>query len=203
MTDVRIFQGAMAVMLAIMAGLIVRSNLSHQAERETPPLSVYAQSAQLVPLVGALPPPRPGEPVPDPAHGPADVVRFQLEALRANNASDEGIVTCFRFASPQNQEQTGPLGRFTQIVKSPIYRPMLDYERADYAPIEVDRGNARQLVTLHDAEGHTATFVFLLAIQQHPAVRRCWMTEAVYRLPGPDDLPPAGAPPPESDGTRI
>ena len=50
--------------------------------------------------------------VPDPALTPEQVVRIQLEALRNNDAGDRGIAVAFRFASPGNRQNTGPLPRF-------------------------------------------------------------------------------------------
>jgi hypothetical protein len=65
---------------------------------------------------------RGAELAPDPALDPADAVRVQVQALAENGADDAGIALTFRFASPDNRRQTGPLGRFVAMVKGPVYR---------------------------------------------------------------------------------
>ena len=62
--------------------------------------------------------------VPDPALSPGDVVRIQLEALRRNDEQDRGIAVAFRFASPANRTNTGPLSRFIAMIKEagPLHR---------------------------------------------------------------------------------
>lgn len=65
---------------------------------------------------------RGAELAPDPALDPADAVRIQVQALAENGADDAGIALTFRFASPDNRRQTGPLERFVAMVKGPVYR---------------------------------------------------------------------------------
>ena len=87
-------------------------------------------------------------PTPNAQLTPDEVVRIQLEALRANDLADHGIEICFRFASPQNQANTGPVSRFGAMIKQGVYALMLDYEDASYGDVEVVAGHARQRVTL-------------------------------------------------------
>jgi hypothetical protein len=198
MNDVRIFKLGMGVILMVLAVIVVRHNLEGQRQRQALPLGQFNQPIPAPPL-DALPPPLPGEPVPGPELTPEEVVRAQLEALRRNDASDRGIATCFRFASPQNKSQTGPLPRFAQMVRTPVYQPMLEYASADYEPLERAGRQARQIVNLHNDAGETASFLFLLQRQQEPEVQDWWMTEGVIRVPPPDQRREA-APPGEGDG---
>jgi len=48
----------------------------------------------------------------------------QLEALQENDepSPDAGIKTAWDYAHPSNQSATGPLDRFTRMLKSPAYR---------------------------------------------------------------------------------
>lgn len=69
-------------------------------------------------------------PDPDPRLSPADVVRIQLESLRTNGLSDNGIDTTYRFASPSNKKVTGPYARFAQMTEAVIVKP--DEEAPDY-----------------------------------------------------------------------
>jgi hypothetical protein len=115
---------------------------------------------------------------PTPTLTPEQVVRIQLEALRGNDATDEGIALCYLFASPNNKSFTGPLPRFTRMIEESTYSLMLSYRQAAYETMEVMGQAARQKVTLY-GDGQAMTFTFYLAKQDHQACRGCWMTEAV------------------------
>ena len=117
-------------------------------------------------------------PTPDPALAPDQIVRIQLQALRENNDADDGIAVCFRFASPNNQSNTGPVDRFGQMIKMGPYRLMLDYYDAHYAEIEIRNNKARQLVTLKGTR-ETITYAFYLSRQILENCNGCWMTDAV------------------------
>ncbi len=123
------------------------------------------------------------ESAPSPELDPGEVVRIQLNALRANNASDEGIAVAFRFASPRNKASTGPLPRFIHMIKAGPYRLMLEYERASYTPTRVEGNRAVQRVTLVGAR-QIRSYDFLLQRQTAPPCDGCWMTEAVMVVPG-------------------
>jgi hypothetical protein len=146
-------------------------------------------------LLGApLLPPRPAatpSPTPDPRYSAADVVGIILDALQHNDTPtpDHGIATTFAFASPENQRATGPLERFTLLVKNPEYRPMLGFRRARRDPITVSGGRARQRVVITDADGHEIVYIFQLSRQESGTYARCWMTDGVLRV-GTPDLPP-------------
>lgn len=66
---------------------------------------------------------------PDPAMTPEEVVTIQLTALQTNNADrpDDGIEQTWVFAHPINKRMTGPLPRFTQMVKGPQYNMLLNH----------------------------------------------------------------------------
>lgn len=117
--------------------------------------------------------------VPSPDLSPDQVVKIQLEALKNNNRTDDGIEIVFRFASPANKRNTGPLTRFTQMIKTPTYRPMLNHLRAELDPIEITGDVARQRVTLIDATGNEIVYVFFLSKQTEGPCVGCWMTDAV------------------------
>lgn len=129
---------------------------------------------------------------PKPELKPEEVVQLVMTALQHNDtpSKDAGIATTFRFASPENKEMTGPLERFTQMVKGPMYAPMIGFESVEYLPIDVRGDLAQQFVRLVTAEGTEAYYVFRLRRVSEGDHKDCWMTDAVGRLPG--------APPPEA-----
>ena len=117
--------------------------------------------------------------VPDPALSPGDVVRIQLEALRHNDEQDRGIAVAFRFASPANRANTGPLSRFIAMIEEGPYALMLGFREAAYGPVETQTGRARQRVTLTGTR-ESVTYWFYLSRQSEPPYADCWMTDAVY-----------------------
>jgi len=106
-----------------------------------------------------------------------------MEAMRQNDepTADHGIAVAFRFASPSNRMQTGPLPRFALMVKNALYRPMLNFKTAEYAQPDSIDGRVRVNVCLLDSEGEAATFDFFLSQQVGGRYHGCWMTDAVVR----------------------
>ena len=123
-----------------------------------------------------------GDLVPAPAWSPGDVVRIQLEALRRNDERDRGIAVAFRFASPANRAQTGPLWRFARMIRDGPYALMLDFQAASYGPVEASGAQARQRVVLADATT-SVTYWFYLSRQTDAPYADCWMTDAVFIEP--------------------
>ena len=117
--------------------------------------------------------------VPEPALSPGDVVRIQLEALRHNDEQNRGIGVAFRFASPANRTNTGPLPRFVAMIKEGPYALMLSFVDVSYGPVETVAGRARQPVTLTGPRS-SITYWFYLSRQTERPYVDCWMTDAVY-----------------------
>lgn len=119
---------------------------------------------------------------------PQEVVSIVIEALRTNDADggDEGIATAFRFASPQNRSQTGPLARFTAMLKTG-YGDMLNHLANRRDPMRIDDGVALQAVWVTGTSGSETGYMFQLGKQKSGEFAGMWMTDAVYSLgPGED-----------------
>lgn len=119
---------------------------------------------------------------PTPRLSPQQVVQIQLQALRHSASADQGIEVCYRFASPANKADTGPLPRFTEMIEDGIYSLMLNYRQAAYETMEVLGAAARQRVTLY-GDGQAIIFTFYLSRQDDASCPNCWMTEAVTAEP--------------------
>jgi hypothetical protein len=119
---------------------------------------------------------------PGPELGPGRVVEIQIEALRHNDASDQGIAVAFRFASPANKANTGPVGRFARMLHVGPYRLMLERATVAYGPVEIRGDRARRRVTLLGRDGGFA-YEFRLSRQSGGDCRGCWMTDAVLAEP--------------------
>ena len=132
---------------------------------------------------------------PSPLLGPGQVIGLQLAALRHNDEpnEDDGIRTAFRFASPGNREVTGPIGVFIELVKNPLYAPLIDHQKADRGPVSVEGDTAQQLVRVVGPDGEEAAYLFQLGRQRGGEYDRCWMTEGVMRV----GEPPAAPEPPK------
>ena len=120
---------------------------------------------------------------PDPELSPEEVVRIQIEALQNNDEADSGIQITFRFASPANKQATGPLFRFAELVKNPIYSPMLNHKLAEYGPLEKDGDTAIQRVTIVEHDGSATVYLFSLSRQSEPPCQGCWLTDSVTVVP--------------------
>ncbi len=116
---------------------------------------------------------------PDPTLGPGEVVAAQLEALRHNDEADAGIEVAFRFASPGNQRNTGPLERFAGMIHDGPYELLLGFDSVHAQPVEIEGGGARQRVTVV-RDGAVGVYLFVLSKQSDGACNGCWMTDAVF-----------------------
>mgnify|MGYP003328799016 FL=1 len=59
---------------------------------------------------------------------PYDVVKIQLEALKNNDISDDGIKVTWLFAHPDNKKVTGPYERFRIMIYGQQYRQLLNHD---------------------------------------------------------------------------
>ena len=113
---------------------------------------------------------------------PEDVVAVVIQALANNDDPypDAGIETTFRFASPQNRANTGPLERFSQMVKRYPYRDMVDHRQSDLSEVVFVGENAYLVVKLIVQDGREVAYAFRLSRQSEGRYRGMWMTDAVW-----------------------
>ena len=116
---------------------------------------------------------------PEPELKPNDVVKLQLLAMQQNDDSDFGIEVSFRFASPSNKKQTGPLKRFIRLVRNPSYRPLLNHINATFLELNIEEDFAVQDVIITTSNGERIGYRFRLSIQKGPLYPGCWMTDSV------------------------
>lgn len=123
---------------------------------------------------------------PAPELTPGAVVRIQVEAMKRNDQPrrDAGIAVAFRFASPGNRQATGPLPRFTAMIRSG-YADLLGFQRAEYGEPQIRGDRAVQAVTLVQRDGRRVTYGFALSRQAGGPCDGCWMTDAVVERPEP------------------
>ena len=113
---------------------------------------------------------------------PEDVVRIVVDALADNDQpfANAGIKTTFAFASPANKVNTGPLDRFTRMVKGPPYGIMVDHVKSEFSEVVHAGNKAYQMVHLTARDGRAVVFAFRLSKQLDGRFAGMWMTDAVW-----------------------
>ncbi|KAL4447540.1 hypothetical protein ABPG75_004759 [Micractinium tetrahymenae] len=122
---------------------------------------------------------------PEPCWGPDAVVQAQLEALRIGD-----VAGVFAFASPQNQQATGPVERFGALLRGDTYRPLLHHEAADVLrTIQMQPDLAMLIVgvrsnipTSEPGVAQRVVYSWAVRLQRQeagPEFHNCWMTESV------------------------
>lgn len=138
------------------------------------------------PLAAALDDDRGATPLPAPSVDwrAEDVVRIVIEALADNDRPwpDAGIEITWRFASPGNKAQTGPLERFTRMVKSEPYALMVGHVDSEFSEVRYEGDHAYQIVHLLGRDGRAIVYGFRLGRQQGGEFDRMWMTDAVWPI---------------------
>jgi len=121
---------------------------------------------------------------PAPGLGPAEAVRAQLAALQNNDepSTDHGVRVAFRFASPENREVTGPLPRFSRMLRNKTYGPLMNHRSHWLGELRQGDGTAQQRVTVIGPNGERARYIFVLSRQAGPPCEGCWMTDSVIRV---------------------
>ena len=129
-----------------------------------------------------------GLPQPSAELQPGEVVELVIDALANNDQPfpDAGIETTFNFASPANKAYTGPLERFTTLVKGPVFGQMVDHRESTLSKVVIEGNQAIRLVEIVTPDNQTAYFAFRLKLQQQGDYAGMWLTESVWPLQNPD-----------------
>jgi hypothetical protein len=129
---------------------------------------------------------------PKPELSPQQVVEYQLRVLQHNDqpTPDAGIEKAFRFASPANQRNTGPITHFIEIVHGPGYQALLNAREAVVMRVQLGEDEAKVLTRVLSAGGSEVYYVFLLSKQAEGEHVGCWMTDGVIALEQADDDQP-------------
>ena len=117
---------------------------------------------------------------PSPDINPIDVVEVQLFALQSNDESDFGIRQTWEFAHPRNKMATGPLPRFTSMIKTPAYSILLNNLKFETKEIFNDGQTAGIAVRIEAKDNKAYTYMWTLEkiIEEGP-LNGNWMTSGV------------------------
>ena len=160
-----------------------RAVIKHSALGTALAVAVFA----LVSTLNALTSGSPAR-VPTPELNPAQVVEIQVAALRHNTPRDEGIAVAFRFASPENRDRTGPLGRFASMIRSEDYLPLLNHLGVQYGATVVRADRSYTPVIVTDRRGVSAGYLWVLKRETDASCAGCWMTDSVLSVGDLADL---------------
>ena len=127
---------------------------------------------------------------PEPKLSPEEVVQYQVSALRHNDDPhpDAGIERTFRFASPSNKSQTGPLEHFVSIVKSVAYLPMVNNLASRVVASRIEGDHAKVVIRITPEKGPDLSYLFVLTQQHDGEFDNCWMTDSVLPIPQDESL---------------
>ncbi len=106
---------------------------------------------------------------------------IQLEALQNNDLYDHngGIRVAFEYASPDNRGFIGRVERFIELVKNPLYRPLIGFQQATIGGVLILGDHAQIQVEVLDVQGKRVRYVWSLSRQEQAPYEDCWMTDGV------------------------
>ena len=118
---------------------------------------------------------------PNPDIAPAEVIAIQLKGLQYNDKPevDAGIRQTWIFAHPRNQAMTGPLSRFTTMLKGPSYGMMLNHASHKIVPTNFGEGWQQFDVFMEAGNGKVLQFAWIVEKVTEGRYKDCWMTIAV------------------------
>ena len=97
-------------------------------------------------------------------------------------------------ASPSNRLVTGPLEKFTTIVRQETYAPLTAPRLTMMGTPDIKESEAHVMVSIVDEEDNVHAYIFVLERQAQAPYANCWMTEGVFQA-----LPASSAPSDISD----
>ena len=118
---------------------------------------------------------------PNPDIAPAEVIAIQLNGLQHNDSpeTDAGIRQTWAFAHPRNRAMTGPLKRFTTMLKGPGYDVMLNHASHEIVPANSGEGWRQFDVFMETENGTVMQFAWIVEKVTDGRYKNCWMTVAV------------------------
>lgn len=118
---------------------------------------------------------------PSPDIEPADVIAIQLNGLKYNDLpeADSGIRQTWAFAHPRNRAVTGPLPRFSMMLKGPAFAMMLNHASHEIILKESGEKWRKFDVLMAVANGDIMQFVWIVEQATEGRYVDCWMTVAV------------------------
>lgn len=119
--------------------------------------------------------------LPTPSLSPEEVVNIQVDALRASSQGF-GALQCYCFAAPANRLVTGPIERFTRMVRKPPFDLIGKAATCSVGTADIRGDLARSTVAVVGEDHQLRVFSWLLRKQQEAPYESCWLTVGVFLL---------------------
>ena len=118
---------------------------------------------------------------PHPNIHPKKVIEIQLRSLQRNNEPipDAGIKQTWAFAHPDNRLMTGPIERFTLMMKSRNYKTILQHRNHKIEPVFKTNSRSQFAVSITTLNDQKMTFKWELMKVQIGEYSGSWMTTSV------------------------
>lgn len=120
--------------------------------------------------------------LPSPELSPEDVVSIQLKALSdAENDpnTNSGIARVWAFAHPSNKIVTGPIQRFTKMLKSPAYRALIGHRSHFLRRVKLTDDKAHFAIKVTSSDGTLFGYSWHLGKVGRGDNQGMWMTTGV------------------------
>ena len=114
--------------------------------------------------------------------GPYDVVKIQLTGLQNNDnlSNDFGIKQTWNFAHPNNKKYTGPLDKFTKMIKGDSYQMLIDHLEHTINPLGNSDKWAQYEVVILDKNKIYHKFSWQVEkYEGEGPLNDCWLTTMV------------------------
>ena len=119
--------------------------------------------------------------LPEASITPEQVIRIQIDALR-NESQGLGALQCYCFAAPENRIVTGPIERFTVMVRQPPFDILQQVATYTIEPPEFQDDMARCLVFVVGENRNLRAFSWILKKHREEPFDECWLTAGVFLL---------------------
>ena len=118
---------------------------------------------------------------PNPNLQPKSVVKIQLQSLQKNDEPipDAGIIQTWAFAHPNNRLMTGPIKRFTLMMKSENYKKMLYHRDYNIEPVLKTNDRSQFAVSIITSDDQKMAFKWELMKVLTGEFAGSWMTTSV------------------------
>ncbi len=119
---------------------------------------------------------------PSPDLSAEDVVSIQLKALSEsenNPDTNSGVARIWAFAHPANRAATGPLPRFTLMLKSPSYKDLIGHRAHHLRQISMTEDKAHFAIKITSSDGDLLGYSWHLAKVKSGTYQGMWMTTGV------------------------
>lgn len=121
-------------------------------------------------------------PAPNRELTPEQVIKVQLSALKLNDESDAGIRKLYEFLSAANQETIGTVEAFVEMMKSPLFHPLLGFSAVELGRMACGPGYVEQIVNVVPAGGAASrSYLFTLLRETFGENAGCWLLDSITK----------------------